>query len=137
MTTAARRSDLPTIEPETQPFWDAAAQGRLLIRRCDDCGQAHHYPRPFCPTCWSENVRWEEASGQATLYTYSVVHRNDLHPFAEQVPYVAAVVDLAEGPRLMTQVVDTDESSLAVGMPLQVTFRALTDEISAPYFVPA
>ena len=100
------RFDLPTPDPSTEPFWDAARQGRLVIRRCQACRRAHFYPRPFCPSCWSDQVSWEEASGRATLYTWSVVYQNDLPPFGERVPYVAAVVDLEEGPRMMTNVVD-------------------------------
>jgi uncharacterized OB-fold protein len=131
------RFDLPTPDQDTQPYWDAAREGRLLIKRCASCGRAHFYPRPFCPFCWSEEVAWEEASGRATLYTYSVVHHNDLPPFPERVPYVAAVVDLEEGPRMMTNVVDCPFEQLRVGMPLEVTFRKETDEITVPVFRPA
>lgn len=128
------RFDLPTIEPESQPFWDAAKEGRLLIQRCEACGQAQHYPRPFCVACWSDRVVWEQASGHGTLYTYSVVYVNDLAPFAERVPYVAAAVDLDEGPRVMTNIVDADPSHLRVGAPVVVDFRPLTEEITAPFF---
>lgn len=134
---ARKRTDLPTIEADTQPFWDAARDGRFLLRRCADCGRPHHYPRPFCPYCWSEDVPWEDASGRATLYTYSTVFLNDLPPFGDQVPYVAAVVDLEEGPRVMTQIVDAEPAELHLGMPLEVVFRPLTDEITAPYFRPS
>ncbi|MCW8095055.1 Zn-ribbon domain-containing OB-fold protein [Streptomyces tauricus] len=118
------RFDLPEIDAFSRPYWDAAADGRLLLRRCGACGRAHHYPREFCPHCWSEAVTWERASGRATLYTWSVVHRNDLPPFGARTPYVAAVVDLAEGPRMMTEVVECEEADLRVGMALEVTFRA-------------
>ncbi|SMQ17063.1 hypothetical protein SAMN06272771_3445 [Streptomyces sp. Ag82_O1-12] len=127
------RFDRPEPDAFTRTYWDAAAEGRLLIRRCGDCGRAHHYPREFCPHCWSENVTWETASGRATLYTWSVVHRNDLPPFPDRVPYVAAVVELAEGPRMMTEIVDAGESSSATlasgdaglsdGAELVVAFR--------------
>jgi uncharacterized OB-fold protein len=133
---ARRRTDLPTIEPETQPYWDAVRESRLLFRRCADCGRAHSYPRPFCPFCWSEDVPWEQASGRATLYTYSTVFFNDLPPFNERLPYVAAVVDLEEGLRLMTEIVDADPADLKLGMPLEVTFRPLDDTITAPFFRP-
>ncbi|MEU4349138.1 Zn-ribbon domain-containing OB-fold protein [Streptomyces sp. NPDC023838] len=113
----------PEIDAFTRPYWDAAAEGRLLIRRCGACGRAHHYPREFCPYCWSEDVAWEEASGRATLYTWSVIHRNDLPPFDARVPYTAAVVDLAEGPRMMTEVVGCGEGELRIGMELWVEFR--------------
>lgn len=117
------RFDLPEPDAFTRPYWDAAADGQLLIRRCGDCGKAHHYPREFCPHCWSEDVTWERASGHATLYTWSVVHRNDLPPFGSRVPYVAAVVDLAEGPRMMTELVDCGEGELRIGMAVEVAFR--------------
>ncbi|MGY1498729.1 Zn-ribbon domain-containing OB-fold protein [Streptomyces sp. QTS52] len=121
--TDSGRFDIPEIDAFTRPYWDAAAEGRLLLRRCGGCGRAHHYPREFCPYCWSEDVVWETASGLATLYTWSVVHRNDLPPFGERTPYVAAVVDLDEGPRMMTEVVDGTEGELRVGMGLEVAFR--------------
>ncbi|WP_203732843.1 Zn-ribbon domain-containing OB-fold protein [Streptomyces sp. SID12501] len=127
--TDSGRFDIPEIDAFTRAYWDAAAEGRLLVRRCGGCGRAHHYPREFCPYCWSEDVVWEAASGLATLYTWSVVHRNDLPPFGERTPYVAAVVDLDEGPRMMTEVVDGTEGvegvegGLRVGMGLEVAFR--------------
>ncbi|MFJ5310169.1 Zn-ribbon domain-containing OB-fold protein [Streptomyces sp. NPDC088350] len=117
------RHDLPEADTFTRPYWEAAARGRLLLRRCADCGRAHHYPREFCPHCWSEAVTWENASGHATLYTWSVVHRNDLPPFGQRVPYVAAVVDLAEGPRMMTELVESESAEPRAGMPVEVTFR--------------
>jgi uncharacterized OB-fold protein len=130
------RFDLPAPDPETQPFWDAARAGTLLIRRCRDCGRTHFYPRPFCPVCWSPHVEWLEASGRATLYTWSVVRRNDLPPFNERVPYVAAVVDLDEGPRMMTNVVDCDFDALEIGMPLEVLFQPIADDVKIPVFRP-
>jgi hypothetical protein len=131
------RFDLPSPDAETQPWWDAARDGRLLIKRCRSCGKAHFYPRPFCPRCWSDDVEWEDASGRATLYTFSIVRRNDLPPFGERVPYVAAAVDLEEGPRMLTNIVDCEHADLAVGMALEVTFRQETDEFTFPVFRPA
>jgi uncharacterized OB-fold protein len=136
MSSVPPRSDLPTIDDETRPFWDAARERRFLIVRCRACGEAHHYPRPFCPRCWSDDVAWEEASGRATLYTYSTVFMNDLPPFKDRLPYVAAMVDLDEGPRVMTNVVDCDPADLSIGRHLQVDFRELTDEITVPVFRP-
>ncbi|MFJ7156250.1 Zn-ribbon domain-containing OB-fold protein [Streptomyces sp. NPDC101118] len=133
----APRFDLPDVDAFTRPWWEAAAQGRLLLRRCGSCGRAHHYPREFCPHCWSETVDWEPASGRATLYTWSVVYRNDLPPFGSRVPYVAAVADLAEGPRMMTEVIDCAADGLRVGMPLELAFRVETDGIHVPVFRPA
>ena len=131
------RFDLPTPDAETQPWWDAAKEGRLLIKRCDDCGQPHFYPRPFCPHCWSTAVAWEEASGRATLYTFSIVRRNDLPPFNDRVPYVAAVVDLEEGVRMMTNVVGCELEDVEIGMALEVQFQPISDDVTIPVFRPA
>ena len=133
----APRGDLPTIDDDSKPFWDAAKEGRFLVARCGNCGRAHHYPRPFCPFCWSDQVTWEQASGRATLYTHSTVHMNDLAPFRDRLPYVAALVELEEGPRIMTNIVDCAPEDLQIGMPLQVAFRELDDDITAPVFRPA
>ncbi|KUL63717.1 MULTISPECIES: Zn-ribbon domain-containing OB-fold protein [unclassified Streptomyces] len=134
---ATARFDLPEPDAATRSYWDAAAGGTLLIRRCGACGAAHHYPREFCPRCWSDDVTWERASGLATLYTWSVVHRNDLPPFGDRVPYTAAVVDLAEGPRMMTEVVGCEENALRIGMPLEVTFREAAEGVAVAVFRPA
>jgi len=130
------RFDLPTPDPSTQPWWDAAAEGRLLIKRCADCGAAHFYPRPFCPLCWSPAVDWEEVSGRGRLYTWSVVRTNDLPPFDRRVPYVAAIVDLEEGPRMMTNIVDCQVEALQIGMAVEVIFRADAGGPALPYFRP-
>ena len=128
------RFDLPTPDVETKPFWDGCREGKFLIRHCNACGRNHFYPRPFCPTCWSEDVAWKEASGRGTLYTYSIVHVNDLPPFAERVPYVAAMVDLDEGPRVMTNVEGVPFDELRVGMPVTVEFKPISDDITIPVF---
>ncbi len=133
----AMRFDLPQPDLETQPFWDAARDGRLLIKRCLTCARTHFYPRPFCPHCWNPDVEWMEASGRATLYTWSVVHRNDLPPFNERVPYVAAVVDLAEGPRMMTNVVACEFDALEMGMALEAVFHPISDDVTIVQFRPA
>jgi uncharacterized OB-fold protein len=139
MTTPATkpRFDLPTIEPETRPFWEAAKDGRLLIGRCRPCAKAYYYPRPFCPTCWSEDVELVEASGRGAVYTYSTVFMNDLPPFNERLPYVAAMVDLEEGVRISTNLVDCEPKDLRVGMAVEVTFQPISPEVSIPVFRPA
>lgn len=131
------RYDLPTPEGDTIEWWEAARDGRLLIRRCEDCGVFSYYPRPFCPSCWSERVVWHQASGEATLYSWSVIYSNDQPPFKERVPYVAAVVDLAEGPRMMTNVVDCEFDDLRVDMALRVKFQPISDDFTIPVFAPA
>ncbi|MGQ0825047.1 MAG: Zn-ribbon domain-containing OB-fold protein [Actinomycetota bacterium] len=131
------RFDLPTPDVETQAFWDGCRDGQLLVKHCNACGGDYFYPRPFCPQCWSADVEWKRACGRATLYTYSIVRQNDLPPFHERVPYVTAIVELAEGPRVMTNIRGCDFDVLEIGMPLEVEFRAITDDVTIPVFRPA
>lgn len=132
----ATSAHLPVPDNDTAPFWAACRERRLLLRRCRSCDCVSFYPRPFCPQCWSDDVAWIDASGRATLYTWSVVHRNDIPPFRERLPYVAAIVELAEGPRMMSNIVGIDPGSLTVGMPLAVVFHDETDDITLPLFGP-
>lgn len=131
------RADIPTVEDATATYWEAAKQGKLLIAQCGSCGKVHHYPRPFCPFCWSEDVTTVEASGRGTLYTYSTIYVNDLHPFNVRLPYIAALVELEEGPRVMTNIEGCESGLLEVGMAVEVDFRPLTDELHATVFRPA
>jgi uncharacterized OB-fold protein len=130
------RFDLPTPDLETQPFWDGCRAGRFLIRHCESCGVDHFYPRPFCPKCWSDAVVWKDAAGTGTLYTYSIVRQNDLPPFPDRVPYVVAIVELDEGPRVMTNVEGCEFDALAIGMRLHVDFKDIADDVSIPVFRP-
>jgi len=131
------RFDLPTIDLETQPFWDGLKEGKFLLRHCNACGTDHYYPRPFCPSCWSDDVSWREASGRGKVYTYSVVHVNDLPPFNERVPYVAAIVELDEGPRLMTNIEGVPFDELRADMAVVVEYKPISDDVTIPVFRPA
>lgn len=131
------RFDLPSPDAEQLPYWEAAREGRLVVMRERVTGRHYMYPRPFDPVTWSTDVEWVEVSGRATLYTWSVVHRNDLPPWRERVPYVAAIVDLEEGPRLATNVVGCAPDALSVGMALEVAFEPRGDEWTVPVFRPA
>ena len=132
------RFDLPTPDEETAPFWDGVNADTLLIKHCTACGRFHFYPRPFCPHCWSTDVEWFVASGRATLYTWSVVYNNDLPPFSERLPYVAALVNLEEGPRMMTNVVDCPFDELEADMALEVVYDQISDDppVKVPRFRP-
>jgi hypothetical protein len=128
------RADIPIIDSASAPYWDGARQGRLLIAECGACGKVHHYPRPFCPHCWSDDVRPVQASGTGMLYTYSTVYVNDLPPFSDRLPYVAAIVELAEGPRVMTTIEGAVPDGLQVGMAVTASFRAVdADDPDSPY----
>jgi len=128
------RADIPIIDSASAPYWDAARHGRLLIAGCGACGKVHHYPRPFCPHCWSDDVQPVQASGTGTLYTYSTVYANDLPPFRDRLPYVAAIVELAEGPRVMTIIEGAQPDGLRVGMAVTASFRPVdADDPESPY----
>lgn len=133
--TATTDKPVPVPSPETQPFWDGTAAGELRLQRCRECDQHYFPPRPFCPTCLSDDVSWEPVSGEATLHTYVINHRPAP---GWDGPYAIAVVALAEGPRMMTNVVEVDQTpeALVLDMPLEVTFEARHD-IMLPVFRPA
>jgi uncharacterized protein len=104
----------PVVSVETAEFWAATAEGRLLLKRCDACGTVIWYPRSLCPDCHSTDTSWFEASGQGAVYSYTVNHRGD-GPWKEAAPFVIAYVELDEGPRVMTNIVDCDPATVSVG----------------------
>ncbi|MCZ2441280.1 MAG: Zn-ribbon domain-containing OB-fold protein [Rubrivivax sp.] len=130
ITIGRREMAAPTVTPETRPFWEAAAEGRLLVKRCDDCGEHHHYPRAACPFCGSERTQWRQASGQGTIYSFSVMRR-------AEVPYVVAYVTLEEGPTMMTNIVDADADAVRIGQPVKLKFSPSEDGPPLPVFTPA
>jgi uncharacterized OB-fold protein len=130
------RFDLPTPDAETEPFWDACKEGRFLLKHCNACGDDYFYPRPFCPKCWSSDVEWKQASGDGQVYTFSVVRQNDLPPFPERVPYVAAIVELDEGPRVMTNIDTSELDTVTIGMRVHVDFKPISDDVTIPVFKP-
>jgi len=134
-----RDSDLPAPapdrSPETAAFWEATADDRLLVRGCADCGAAFHPPRAICPECHSDETEWIEAGGRGTVYTYSVMRQNH-GPFGEAVPYVLAYVELAEGPRLLTNVVGVDGDDVEIGQEVEVVFDETDGDAKLPRFTP-
>lgn len=135
MTRAWTGPDRPTIDSDTEAWWDAAQRGQLMVNTCRSCLRSYLYARPFCPHCWSDDVHPQPASGKARLYTWSVVHQNAA-PFAEHTPYIVAMVDLDEGPRLMTIIENCPPEHLRAGMPLVVAFREGGDGFVVPVFGP-
>jgi uncharacterized protein len=128
---------VPQPTPDTQPFWDGCARGELMLQRCRACGKPYFYPRPVCPACGSTDVEWFAASGLATLYSYVINHR-PAPGFEADAPYAIAVVELAEGPRMMSNIVGVPNTpeDLVLDMALEVTFEPRGD-ISLPVFTPA
>jgi uncharacterized OB-fold protein len=122
----------PAVSVETKPFWDAASEGRFLIKRCEDCGKAHWYPRTYCPFCASGKTVWEESPGEGVIYTYSVMHRS------ASGPYAIGYVTLDEGPAVLTNFVDVAPDGLAIGMRVKVKFQPTEGGgPPAPVFAPA
>lgn len=130
---------LPNKQPESDFYWEKAQAHELWLRKCNQCGNAYFYPRDICPNCYSDDVTWIQASGKATLHAFSIVERGPTPAFRESVPYIAALVDLAEGPRMPTNLVsvEMDGEHIKIGMPLEVTFEDVTDEVTLPKFKPA
>lgn len=126
---AQRRLQPPPQNPESAPFYEAAAEGRFLIRRCTACGKAHWYPRTLCPFCWGETT-WEPASGRGTVYSWSVMRRTD-------PPFSIAYVTLEEGPTMMTSLVDCDLDALRIGMAVQLVWQSTEGGPPMPCFKPA
>lgn len=123
---------LPAIDPDTQPFWDGAKRGELLIQRCTQCDRRQFYPRRHCVRCGGA-VEWIRASGDARVYTYTVVHRAAHEAFAPLVPYVVALVDLAEGPRMMSRLRVSPED-VRIGLDVRVAFEPLGEDVTLPVF---
>ena len=128
---------LPTVSGETKPFWDACRRGQLLIQKCDRCDEFQFYPRGICANCWSEDIRWVTASGKGTVWTFTVTYQNRTPGFAEDVPYVLALVELDEGVRMFTNIIECPPRDVSIGMPVEVTFVQANNRISVPYFRPA
>jgi len=129
---------IPQATPETAEFWAGARRGELRIQRCRACGKAYFFPRPFCPHCSSDDVEWFTASGRGRLYSYVINHRPPPH-FKDYAPYVIAVVELEEGPRLMTNIVGVEPAPehLRIDLPVEVTWERQNDEITLPLFKPS
>jgi len=123
---------VPLEDDLSRPFREAALEGGLLIQRCRSCGSHQFYPRRHCVTCFARDPQWVEASGAARLHTFSVVRRTADRAFADDVPYVFAVVELAEGPRMTVNVVDTPLDELRCDMPMRIVFSRQADDLVLP-----
>jgi uncharacterized OB-fold protein len=129
---------VPAPSPESQPYWRAARAHELRLPFCRPCQAFYFYPRRFCPRCFSWDIEWRPVSGRGRLYTFAIQYRA-FHPgWAEDTPYVTAIVQLDEGPRIFTRLVDVDPDPKAVhcDMPVEVAFQDVSEEISLPVFRP-
>jgi uncharacterized OB-fold protein len=125
----------PSPDPDSAPYWEAAREGRLLVQRCDDCGAFQLYGRALCVACGGP-VTWVPASGRATVYSYTVIRQHHQRPFRDLLPYVVALVDLDEGPRVMTNIVGCEPEAVSVGLAVRVRFEPAEDDAVVPLFEP-
>lgn len=124
--------DIP-VNAETRPYFAAAAEGRLVLPRCRDCGWVIWYPRQFCNECGSLSVDWVRACGRGRIYTFTVVRRGE-GEYRDSTPYVLAYVDLEEGPRVLTNIVGGDPADLRIGTDVVVTFQPTGTGAALPRF---
>lgn len=127
---------IPTATELTRPYWEAAAEHRLVTQRCAACEEIWHPPLPRCPTCHTADLEWHQVSGRGTVYSFTVVHHPTHVALADAVPYVVAIVELAEGPWVISNIRKCAPSDVHIGMAVRVTFERLTDEVTVPQFVP-
>jgi uncharacterized protein len=120
--TDAPRKFFMGIPEESEPFFDAAREQRLVIQKCSACNEHQHYPRKVCIHCGSSELEWVEAAGNGTVHTYTVIHQQGMPGWRDEVPYVAAIIDLDEGVRMTTTVVECSPDQMSIGMPVTVTF---------------
>ncbi|WP_163538623.1 OB-fold domain-containing protein [Gracilibacillus sp. YIM 98692] len=122
----------PTITPVSKPFWDSVAAGKLSIQQCNSCQEWVFYPREHCPHCLSDDLTWKEASGSGSLKTWSVIHRAGHPAWQDRTPYVVGIVELEEGPSLLTHLL-VKEEDLAYKMKVKVSFEVIENH-TLPFF---
>lgn len=123
----------PLIDSDSRPYWEGLTRGELRIQRCNDCARHVFYPRAICPHCFAHTLSWVTATGRGTIYSYTVVHQA-YGTFADAVPFVVAIVELEEGIRMMTQIVNTPREEITIGKSVSIVFHKVSDEVTLPYF---
>lgn len=127
---------LPIIDDDNRRFWESCKEHAMELQRCRDCTSFRYYPTPVCDRCTSFAFDWRPVSGRGTVYTFAVVHRAPSEAFLADVPYVYAVVELAEGPMMTTNVVGITPDDVRIGMPVEVVYADVTPEITLARFAP-
>jgi uncharacterized OB-fold protein len=128
---------MPTPNAESEAFWQGCNEGRLLIQRCGACGHHQFYPRLLCTACASADVGWHEAAGSGRVKSFTIIRRPVTEAYAADVPYVVALIELAEGPTMMSNVIGCDAEDVRIGMEVSVEFERRTREIAVPVFTAA
>jgi uncharacterized protein len=127
---------LPAPDNASRYYWQSAAEGKLVVQRCTTCGVYQFYPRSLCASCAGE-TEWVDATGRGTLHTYTVIRQNRSPAFAALSPYVVGIVELDEGVKMMSNIVDCEIDQLEVGMALEVLLLKAADDVGLPFWRPA
>ena len=125
---------IPEIDQQLAPFFAAAKEHRLVVQRCADCGAHRFPPRELCSVCLSTESTWVEVSGRGEIFSYNVMHQIYHPAFASEVPYAVVVVKLAEGPKMISNLVDCAVNEIRIGMPVEVVFESVSPEVTLPKF---
>lgn len=125
---------LPRPSEDTAPYWEAAHRGELRMQACADCGHIRFPPSLLCPRCLSEKAEWQQLSGRGKVYSWIVVHQSQHPAFNADTPYNVVIVELEEGPRLHSQLVDCPNDQIRIGMPVEVVFERVADAVTLPKF---
>ncbi len=125
---------VPGMTELTAPYWEAAREKRLVVQECQSCRQLWHPPLPRCPHCHAAGPGWRQVRGDGTIYTYTVVRHPTHYAFAGKVPYVLAIVELAEGPRLVTAITGAAPEEIRAGQPVRAVFLEVAEGVTLPYF---
>jgi uncharacterized protein len=130
---------LPTPDPVTQPFWDSLKEHAVKLQKCGGCKQFIFYPRALCPSCMSDDLAWTSISGRGVVHAFAIPHRHPNRVFTEGGPYVVALIELEEGVRMMSNLVEVDPTpeAVTVGMAVEIVYDDVTDEVTLPKFRPA
>lgn len=128
---------LPKPTKISAPFWEACRNGRLTIQRCADCGTYVYYPAYMCPRCTSSELAWTEVSGRGSVYSCTVVERPATPAYKDDVPLAVALIELDEGPVMMSNVVNVDPHAVRIGDRVQVAFKRMSPDVTLPVFEPA
>lgn len=128
---------LPVRTEENAPFWDSAKRHALEMQRCGDCGRFRYPVAEYCPRCLSPATEWTPVSGKGSVYSFIIVHQRYDPSFADDLPYNVAIVELDEGPRLVSNIIGIPNGDIRVGMPLTISYEDVTEEFTLPKFKPA
>ncbi len=131
------KKPLPRVDEESRGYWEALVRHELYFQRCRDCGTKRFPPRAVCPSCLSSATEWVRASGRGRVYSFTTTYQNQAPGFRESRPYVLAVVELEEGPRMMTNVVGCGPDDVRVGMAVEVEYEDVTPDVTLAKFKPA